>query len=39
VVCLLDGTARADEWDAEMEWIPDIEDDVGLELHREHPDP
>jgi ribonuclease HII len=37
VVNLPAGAAGADEWDAEVEWIPDVEDDPELELHRESP--
>ena len=36
---LLIGAAGADEWDAEVEWIPDVEDDPELDLYRESPAP
>jgi ribonuclease HII len=39
VVKLLIGAAGADEWDAEVEWIPDVEDDPELDLYRESPAP
>jgi ribonuclease HII len=41
VVCLLDGSGAADEWDAEMEWVPDVDADVDadVEHHRERPAP
>ena len=39
VLNLLVGTAGADEWDAELEWIPDLEDDPELALYRERPAP
>jgi hypothetical protein len=32
VLSLLSGTASDDEWDAEMEWIPDLEADGEIEL-------
>jgi ribonuclease HII len=37
ILTLLDPSAGADEWDAEVEWIPDIEDDPDGELNRESP--
>jgi ribonuclease HII len=37
VVNLLIGASGAAEWDGELEWIPDVEDDPELELHRENP--
>jgi ribonuclease HII len=39
VVNLVVGAAGADEWDAELEWIPDVQDDPELELYRESPAP
>jgi len=39
VLTLLGGAAVADEWDAGMEWIPDVEDDPEFDLHRESPAP
>jgi ribonuclease HII len=39
VVSLLGGTGGVDEWDAELEWIPDVEDDPELDTYRERPAP
>ncbi|MGD0493008.1 MAG: ribonuclease HII [Steroidobacteraceae bacterium] len=39
VVSLLDGTAGDDEWDAELEWIPDLEDDPAPAAYRERSAP
>jgi ribonuclease HII len=39
VVNLVVGAAGADEWDGELEWIPDVQDDPELELYRENPAP
>jgi hypothetical protein len=36
---LLDGTPCAQEWDADMEWIPDVEDDPELEIYCERSAP
>jgi hypothetical protein len=27
----------ADEWDGDLEWIPDVENDPDLELYQENP--
>ena len=37
VVSLLTGTASDDEWDAEMEWIPDLEVEAESDITGEHP--
>lgn len=37
VLNLLVGSAGAEEWDGELEWIPDVEDDPECELYREDP--
>lgn len=39
VLSLLDGTPCAQEWDADMEWIPDVEDDPELEIYCERSAP
>ena len=39
VLSLLGGNRMGEEWDADMEWIPDIEDDPELESYREQPAP
>jgi ribonuclease HII len=39
VLSLLNGTPCAQEWDADMEWIPDVEDDPELEIYCERSAP
>jgi ribonuclease HII len=39
VVSLLDGMAGAEEWDAELEWIPDVDDDPDLQIYGERAAP
>jgi hypothetical protein len=31
--------AGADEWDSDLEWIPEVEDDPELETYRDRPAP
>jgi ribonuclease HII len=39
VLTLLGGTAAADEWDAELEWISDVDAELQFDLRRERPAP
>jgi ribonuclease HII len=39
VVSLLGGIAGADEWDSDLEWVPEVEDDPELETYRDRPAP
>jgi ribonuclease HII len=39
ILSLLDATPGADDWDAELCWVPDVDDDPELEIFRERAAP